>query len=1105
MQRFRLSSRAISKVSFLAGTGLLLCLGLKTSNWPALASDPTSHNVTVPTVAGETVEVTWAGTIQPGANAGSDCTLTLIKDPHTINLTVPPGTYDSLNITAIFRIEWADAAEDLIITVTDPDAVATSQDGGTPYEELPYSNPAEGTWTVDACAFLVDAETDYTGRLTLTAEGGGPPPAPPLPEIPTAPNQARFYDYTPGPGIGENAGEPTVGYNLATGHAMFLAGLTTLRVTFPERLPPEGSVPEACEAQWEDVSGDTTSISSLDPILFTDQNTGRTFVSQLFSRGAGPVLAGLNSLMAFTDDDGENWTPAQVNPPDSTNDHQSVGAGPYPADFDLTNPTNGGSAVYYCAQDGVAFVATSAAYCARSDDGGLNFGKAVQVYNGAPQAGAGGPEVGSCGPGNTQMIHGHVKVAPDGTVYLPNSTCGNTQIIAVSTDAATTWAIRPIPGSISPAGILDPSVGISLDPPGAAPATSNTIYVCYTGLVPGGNDTDNHIFGISSKDRGVTWTTPVDLGASLGIKNAVFAEAVAGDSDRAACGFLGTTQTGDHQAENFNGTWHAFVAYTYDGGTTWKTVNASPNGPVQREACIWNGGGANPCRNLLDFNEITMDEKGRVIFGFADGCINDCETGGANSFSSKGVIARQSGGKGLLAAFDPVEPAKPLRACLSGQRDDTASYLRWVKPDDGGSEITGYRIYRGTVAGSETLIGQIGKRTDYVDRSVDVAVPKYYYKVTAINAVNPSDFSNTIELTVGPRVEFNGPCTLPGVQAISDPAGDETNGQAAHDITSVSMAELADPPNPDPNTTGHASKLYFVIKVANLATVPPGFRWAVRFGVEGVTPPPDASGGASEDFFVSMVTSDSAAPSFTYGVTSVPQNAARVFTTIGNLDDESGIDDDGTITLVLPKSAIGNPAPGTGIVGMLGSVRATVPSVLPGTGGTNETIPDSTGGGSYTLRPDNLCLPNVAPVAVLEVDSDFGEKPLLVRFDGSDSSDGDVGIDTIAKYTFNFGDGAGDTTQDCNSNPDCARIAHTFTEDGVYIVKLVVSDSRGKLSSNVATRRILVGAPASVDPDVFGGAGVASLTNTRLGGAMALLVLIGLGGIGYARRRRRTH
>ena len=126
----------------------------------------------------------------------------------------------------------------------------------------------------------------------------------------------------------------------------------------------------------------------------------------------------------------------------------------------------------------------------------------------------------------------------------------------------------------------------------------------------------------------------------------------------------------------------------------------------------------------------------------------------------------------------------------------------------------------------------------------------------------------------------------------------------------------------------------------------------MRFGAPQA-PPAHPVIGPQEDWFVSMVTSDGAAPTFTYGSTGVFQGASRVFVTLGNLDPASAVNDDGSITLVLPKSAIGNPGPGQAISSIFGSVRATVPSAVPGTGGTNETIPDSTGTGSYALRPAN--------------------------------------------------------------------------------------------------------------------------------------------------------
>jgi hypothetical protein len=982
------------------------------------------------------------------ANATSNCTVladTAAADQHISTVSVPNGIYNTLSAKFTFKITWPNADNDEILTVINPNgSTLASSDGGTPSETIVRNNLTGGAYKIVACGFLSGPDPQpYTGTLTietLTSSQPSPTPTPvPTPVVPGAP---RYHEYAAPKAMGENAGEPTLGFNPATKRVMYIAGLQTLRVTFPENREPLGTIPEAGPALWEDVSFIGTSKRSLDPILFTDQLTSRTFVSQLNSvvPPASPVLIGLNSLMAYSDDDGASWVPAQLNPPDGSYDHQTVGAGPYPAALSaLANPLNKGSAVYYCAQVGVS------AFCSRSDDGGLNFGRAVPADTAVSS-----PLGIGC-----SALHGHVKVAPDGTVYLPHFNCGGKQGVAVSTDAGTTWTVRQVSGSLPPAAatspdIVDPSIGISKDPP-VAPATSNTIYFAFAGKQPGGESVpvsergDDHIYVAVSKDRGITWSQPYDLGTMVGVKNGVFPAVVVGDSNRAAVAFLGTTTSGDHQSASFKGTWYGFVAHTYDGGQTWTTINATPNGPVQREACIWNGGGNNPCRNLLDFNDATLDDKGRVLFSFADGCIDDCDKGGPNSYSSKATISRQSGGKGLFAQFDTPEPVSPQRPYLEGCRDDMAAYLTWAAPDNGGSAITAYKIYRSGAGGTNVFIGQTtGDDTTFTDRSGDVSVPSYTYSVKAVNALGVSQASNSVSLEVGICSNPTGTCELPGVTVISDPVGDASDTLAQHDITSVSMAE---PQSLD-------GKLVFTIKVASLSSIPPGWRWSVRFGVPGYGPPPSTVLGAQEDWFVSMTSSDGAAPTFTFGTTGVPPNVpARMFTTLGSLDGASNVNADGTITLVLSKEAFraravcsgtcGPLNPGQPINLTLGSVRATAPSTIPSAGGTNETIPDTTGAGTYVLRTETLCLPNTAPVAVITGNPEEGVKPLTVNFSGSGSYDADS-IDTIASYTFNFGDGSDDVTQ---SSPN---ISHTFVDAGEYITRLVVTDSRGKTSANTA-------------------------------------------------------
>jgi hypothetical protein len=146
--------------------------------------------------------------------------------------------------------------------------------------------------------------------------------------------------------------------------------------------------------------------------------------------------------------------------------------------------------------------------------------------------------------------------------------CGQ-QAVVVSTNNGTTWTVRKIPGTTTQ-DVSDPSIGIGSD---------GTVYVGY-------QNGNGHAGVAVSHDRGATWTNIQDVGASLGIQNVQFPAVVAGDDDKAAFAFLGTTTGGDDQSSSFTGVWHLYVSATYDGGATWSTVDATPTDSVQR-GCIW--------------------------------------------------------------------------------------------------------------------------------------------------------------------------------------------------------------------------------------------------------------------------------------------------------------------------------------------------------------------------------------------------------------------------------------------------------------------------------------------------------------------------------------
>ena len=552
----------------------------------ARGSNPASGIVTIANTEANAVIYTAGPFLvaNPTGLVGLQCNPTVPCDDYFLTVNIPATYVDTHEVRV--RFSWTVQAADFDHIVYRDNRIF-AQAGSSSMPEYVVLPAMPGSYVLRSIPFNPLGST-LTAKMWVSPK----PAARPAAKKKTAPS---FHIFPAPAGLGDSAGEPSIGINWRTGNVMYQAVLNTYRVTFDDTTTP-------ATATWVDKSA-PTSAESLDPILFTDTQTGRTIVSQ---------LSGTTSLSSYSDDDGETWTPNEGGGMTSGVDHQSVGGGPFAPP--LTGGTTAYSnAVYYCSQQ------LYTAFCAMSPDGGLTYGPTVPLYTT------------ECGG-----IHGHVKVAPDGTVYVPNHNCGENQGVAVSEDNGVTWTVRKVADDDPSSDVgdsvpsdWDPSVGIASD---------GTVYFGYkTG---GGNA---HV--AVSHDKGFTWQYDTDVAPGV-VRNTAFPTVAAGDGNRAAFAFLGSNKPGGDPAA----VWYLYVALTLDGGQSWATVNATPNDPVQRGTICSGGlGCSGGDRNLLDFMDSAVDADGRILVGFADGCTGPCVTAFPNNFKKKATIARQSGGPRLFA------------------------------------------------------------------------------------------------------------------------------------------------------------------------------------------------------------------------------------------------------------------------------------------------------------------------------------------------------------------------------------------------------------------------------------------------------------------------
>jgi hypothetical protein len=195
---------------------------------------------------------------------------------------------------------------------------------------------------------------------------------------------------------------------------------------------------------------------------------------------------------------------------------------------------------------------------------------------------------------------------------------------------------------------------------------------------------------------------------------------------------------------------------------------------------------------------------------------------------------------------------------------------------------------------------------------------------------------------------------------VSDPTGDQNGNPAANqqfDIQSVSIAE--------PCATDGQNRLVFTLKVANLSTIPPNGHWKIEFV------PPNLPSGTTA-YFVEMTSDQNSNVSFEYG------NVTTISNTVGTTDGTKSAD--GTITISIANSKVGNPSVGQSITQVEG-----ITQLLVGAAGTGLLLGiDSTtvsgNNPSYTLIGHGSCTCAVATPTATPTATPIGGASGTARF-----------------------------------------------------------------------------------------------------------------------------